>query len=72
MVSLRMAFHSVTGRRIVQVHDNDGAFVATIYPDEERNAIKVVSGYIDIVAQDDGSRNLPPVPAVSIKFRRQR
>jgi len=72
MVSLRMAFHSVTGRRIVEVFDNDGAFVASIYPDEERNGIRIVSGYIDTVAEDDGSQNLPRVPAVSVKFRRKR
>jgi hypothetical protein len=72
MVSLRMAFHSVTGRRVVEVFDNDGLFIATIYPDEEHNAIKIVSGYIDTVAQDDGSQSLPRVPAVSVKFRRKR
>ena len=72
MVSLRMAFHSITGRRVVHVFDNDGTFIATVYPDDQNNAVKVVSGYIDIVAQDDGSRNLPPVPAVNIKFRRMR
>jgi len=25
-----MAFHSVTGRRVVEVFDNDGAFIATV------------------------------------------
>lgn len=67
-----MAFHSVTGRRIVEVFDNDGAFIATVYPDEQDNAIKIVSGYIDTVAQDDGLQSLPRVPAVSVKFRRKR
>jgi len=72
MVSLRMAFHSVTGRRIVEVFDNDGEFIATVYPDEEHNAIRIVSGYIDMVVESDGSQNLPRVPAVSVKFRRKR
>lgn len=72
MVSLRIAVHSISGRRVVEVSDNDGTFIATIYPDEQCNAIKVVSGYLDTITHDDGSRNLPPVPAVSIKFRRKR
>lgn len=72
MVSLRMAFHSVTGRRVVEVFDNDGAFIATVCPDEQHNAIKIVSDYIDTVARDDGSQNLPRVPAVNVKFRRKR
>jgi len=72
MASLKMAFHSLTGRRIVEVFDNDGAFIAAIYPDEERNGIRIVSGYIETVAQDDGSQSLPRVPAVNVKFRRKR
>lgn len=71
MVALRMAFHSVTGRRVVEVFDNDGAFVASIQPDEARNGIGIVSDYIDTVAQEDGSPSLPG-PAVSVKFRRKR
>jgi hypothetical protein len=54
------------------VEGGRGAFIATVYPDEQDNAIKIVSGYIDTVAQDDGLQSLPRVPAVSVKFRRKR
>lgn len=72
MVALRMTRHSLTERRIVEVWDNDGVFIATIYPDEQHNAIRIVSDYVDTVAQDDGSQSLPRVPAVSVSFRRKR
>jgi len=45
----------------------DGEMVATIYPDGEKG-IKLVSAHMEGVVQDDGSRSMPPIPAVLITF----
>lgn len=66
-----MAFHSVTGRRIVEVFDNSGDFVASIYPDEETNGIKIVSKHIATFDLDHGKDSRPPVPAMKVLFLRQ-
>lgn len=70
MVSLKMAYHAMNMRRMVEVYDNGGVFVAAIYADEESNGIKIVSKHIETVDHTDGSRSIPPVPGVDVKFRR--
>ena len=49
MVSFKTAFHSVTGRSIIELYDNSGKFVAGIYPDDDGNGIRIVSDYFDAV-----------------------
>ncbi len=71
MTVLKMAFHSATGRRICTVFDNSGQFVASIYPDESNNGIKIVSEHIANHVLDDGSSTNPPVPALLVGFTRQ-
>lgn len=71
MTVLKMAFHATTGRRIVEVFDNDGKFVAAIYPDESKNGIKIVSKYIATFDLDDGKQSIPPIPAMEIQFLRR-
>jgi hypothetical protein len=65
MVSLKMAFHSVTGRRLVEVYDNAGQLVAGIYPDAETNGINIISKYLNGVVIDEKEP-----PAVTVKFKR--
>jgi hypothetical protein len=69
-VELKMAFHAATGRRMVEVFDNRGAFVAAIYPNEEKNGIKIVSKHIATFDLDDGKESVPPVPAITVDFIR--
>jgi hypothetical protein len=38
-----MAFHSDTGRRMVEVYDDRGEFVACIYPVTGANGIHIIS-----------------------------
>lgn len=52
MSSFKLAFHSVTGRRIVEVWEGD-EFIASIYPDERiPRAIKIISKHDMNVAED--------------------
>lgn len=52
MSSFKLAFHSMTGRRIVEVWEGD-AMVAAIYPDDETpGTIKIISKHL-ITAHDD-------------------
>lgn len=67
-MELKMAFHAMTGRRMVEVFDNGGAFVASIYVDEETNGIKIVSKHIATFDIDDGRKATPPIPAMIVKF----
>lgn len=69
-MELKMAFHEVTGRRMVEVFDNSGAFVAAIYPNEEKNGIKIVSKHIATFDLDNGKESRPPIPAITIDFLR--
>lgn len=71
MTALKMSFHNITKRRIVEVFDNNGIFVAAIYPDDDLNGIRIISSYITNVIQDDGSTSKPPIPAVGVLFRRK-
>lgn len=63
MTNFRFAFHSVTGRRIVEVYDERDKFIAGIYPDER--GINVVSKYDIAVSKVDA----PPLPPNGIKIR---
>ncbi len=69
-MELKMAFHAKTGRRIVEVFDNTGRFVAGIYPDETTNGIKVVSKHIATFDVNDGQQFVPAVPDITISFLR--
>ncbi len=64
-MELKLAFHAITGRRMVEVYDNSGAFVAAIYPDEPSNGIKIVSKHIATFDIDAG---IPP--AMTVRFLR--
>lgn len=70
-MNLKMAFHSTTSRRIVEVYDNAGAFVACIYPDEATNSIKIVSKHFLKCEFTDGTRSNPPVDDYTIAFNRK-
>ncbi len=48
----------------------DGEMVAMIYPDGGKG-IKLVSTHMKGVLQDDGTKSLPPIPAVLIEFDSQ-
>lgn len=57
------------GRQVVEVQ-LDGNQVAVIFPEGEKG-IKIVSAHIDEaygVVENDGTRDLPPVPHVSLWF----
>lgn len=48
MTSFKLAFHGVTGRRIIEVYDDKGAFVAGIYPGGDApDSIHIVSKHFD-------------------------
>jgi hypothetical protein len=69
MTSFRIAFHSATGRRCVEVFDDHGQFVAAIYPtDDGSNRIHIVSNYFadDPIAPSSGD---VPVPGYLVKFK---
>ncbi len=51
-----MAVHTLTGRSMVEVFDNADRFVGAIYPDDEGNAVKIVSRYFN---------ETDPVPMIS-------
>jgi hypothetical protein len=71
-MELKMAFHSVTGRRIVEVYDNRGVFVAAIYPDEETNGVNIVSKHFKAVTNEAYEPLLPEVraPGIGVQFKR--
>ena len=69
-VTFQVNPHSVkSGVQVVEILI-DGKMVATIYPDEEKG-VKLVSAHMEEVFQDDGSRSVPPIPAVLITFNPQ-
>jgi hypothetical protein len=69
MTTLKMAFNWSELRRIVKVYDNDGAFVAAIYPDEAINGIRIVSKYIGELEFEDDVRSDTSEPAINVIFR---
>lgn len=68
-MQLKLSHHVLTGRRICEVYDNDGTFVAAIYPNNDRNGIKIVSKYLGKCDLDDGKASAPPFPAILIDFK---
>lgn len=69
MTSMKLAFHSATGRRIVEVYNDDGKMVGCIYPTEDgSNSIHVVSNYFaDVPVMQ--SVGMLPVPGYLVRFR---
>lgn len=66
-VDFRIAEHSHTGSRIVEVL-LDGNVVAVIYPEDYRG-IKLVSAHIDGQPDyDDGIGRVPPIPMITVNF----
>lgn len=77
-MNFKFAFHSVTGRRMVEVYDNADQLVAAIYPNEETGGIHIVSKHIDELIHSRGGaarhfavfeRELGDVPAPSVLVR---
>ncbi len=68
-MNLKMAFHSITGRRMVEVRDNSGRMVACIYPDEDSNGIKVISKYVDRIVE--GQKDADGIRDVFVTFARR-
>ena len=70
MTALKMATDRLTGRRLVEVYDDDGKFVAAIYPTHDgSNAVHVVSKHFDKVGVP--SEGLIDVPGFLISFERK-
>lgn len=69
-MELKIEIHAVTGRRMVEVFDNAGHFVAAVYPDDEKNGVKIVSHHFHQHWHDDGGRSCPAVPTVNITFKK--
>jgi hypothetical protein len=72
MTTLKMETHMQTGRAMVEVYDDDGNFVATIYPtDNNSNGIHIVSKYF---ADNpiNPSVSMIPVPGFLIQFKDKR
>lgn len=68
MTSLKMAFHDNTGRRIVEVFDDKGAFVGAIYPTEDgSNTIHIVSKHFS--GDPTPSSGMIPVPGYLVHFK---
>lgn len=68
MTSLKMAYHETTGRRIVEVFDDTGTFVAAIYPTEDgSNTIHIVSKYFS--GDPIPSAGMVPVPGYLVHFK---
>jgi hypothetical protein len=69
MTALKMAVHSTTGRPMVEVFDDSGEFIGSIYPGPRgSNSIHVVSKYF----ADDPiktSAGMIPVPGYLISFK---
>jgi len=68
-MQMRMTLHAVPGRPIVEVYDNTGRIAASIYRGDATNGIRIVSRHIEDAILDDSRRDVPPVPAVTVKFK---
>jgi len=69
VTSLKMSFHSATGRRMIEVYNDDGKMVGCIYPTENgSNSIHIVSNYFadDPIKESHG---MLPAPGYLVKFR---
>jgi hypothetical protein len=68
-MQMRMTLNAVPGRPVVEVYDYTGRLAASIYRDDATNGIRIVSKHIEDALLDDGRRDVPPVPAVTVKFK---
>lgn len=66
MTIFKLAFHSVNGRRVVEVFDGD-VFIAGLYPGDDRT-FRVVSKYPITTATTAERNDIEPVNAVDIKI----
>lgn len=72
MTSLKMAFHGITGRRIVEVYDDSGKVVGTICPsDDGSNGIHIVSGHFAGPPIETTLTGLIRVPGYQVRFARK-
>lgn len=69
-MELKMAFHARTKRRVVEVYDNAGVFVALIVPDEDKSGIKITSKSFHQHWHDEGTAVVPHMPEINVTFRR--
>jgi hypothetical protein len=72
MTALKMAFYRDSGRRMVEVYDDDGEFIASIYPTGDgSNSIHIVSKYFadDPIKLSVGT---VPVPGYLVQFKEKR
>lgn len=69
MTALKMEFHKTTGRRMVEVYDDDGHFVAAIYAHAGSGAIHIVSKYF-AGAPRPSDEGVVPVGGYIVEFRR--
>lgn len=68
MTTLKMAVHGETGRRMVEVYDDSGEFIASIYPTQDgSNTIHVVSNYFS--GDPIKSSGMIPVPGYLFHFK---
>ena len=66
-VEFRSAPHGLKPETTIVEILVDGEVIAVIYPDGEKG-IKLVSAHIKDVVRDDGSKKIPPIPAILIDF----
>ncbi len=68
MTTLKMSTHEVTGRRMVEVFDDSGEFIGSIYPTQDgSNTIHIVSNYFS--GDPIKSSSFIPVPGYLFHFR---
>ena len=66
MIEFKLADQTIArGNAMIEIW-RDGAFVAGIFPGEDR--LKIVSHLIADVLYDDGKDAMPPVPAAIVQF----
>jgi hypothetical protein len=71
MTALKMAFHQGTGRRMVEILDDDGNMIGAIYATHDgSNAIHIVSKYFEDDPIDQ-SISMIPVPGYIVHFKRR-
>jgi hypothetical protein len=64
-----MAFHSFSGRRMVEIYDDAGQFVGCVYPNSDgSNSVHVVSRHVDRV--EESRRESVDLPGYLITFKR--
>jgi hypothetical protein len=70
MTTLKMAFHSRTGRRMVEVFDDYDRFVAAIYPTEDgSNGVHIVSQHFE-GQPTHSEEGIVKMPGYVVKFKK--